>query len=482
MIFFASTVTGSHKWNVGHGFALAAAGALLGASTAAGAPLTVADYLGQVAERHDGVRAAAEGEAGARERAAEGRILTAPTLFVEGERSLDASPKNFVAAEGERVERSSAKAGVSQVLPFGANAKVYYAFSRNDLNGADPTFVKPPSYYQASPVAELSVDLWRNALGRETKAGVESARHRALSRAFGERMSRRKILSEAEQAYWSLAAARRVSEIARQSLVRAEKLRDWAAKRAASALADRSDQLEAEAAVRLRALDLRQAEDDRRAAERAFEVQRGGTGDASEELTALDDDGAALRRASTPDEVAAAEHEAGAAAGEAALGVEGTRPKVEVYAAGALNGRRAGSRDAVSDSFSPDGPRWAAGARVSVPLDLSVLRATSAGHRAEAAAAGRRARRAAYESAANWKDLTDRLEDARRRAALAGEIEKAQQERVEAERRRHGEGRTTTFFVLQAEQDWAAARRSLVGAELQVKLASARLKPYSEEN
>jgi len=85
--------------------------------------------------------------------------------------------------------------------------------------------------------------------------------------------------------------------------------------------------------------------------------------------------------------VAAAEHEAGAAAADGAAGVEGARPRVEVYVAGALTGRRAGSRDAVSDSFSPDGPRWTAGARVSVPLDLSVLRAARAGHRAEAAAA-----------------------------------------------------------------------------------------------
>jgi outer membrane protein TolC len=482
MIFFASDMTGSHKWNVGHTFALAAAVSLLGLSSAAGASLSVTDYLGQVAERHDGVKAAVRAESGARGRAAEGEIPLSATLFVEGEKSLDASPKNFPAAEGERVERGSVKAGVSKVMPFGATAKVYYSFSRNDLNGADPNFVKPPSYYQASPVAELSVDLWRNALGRETKAGVEASRHRALSRAVGERMNRRRILSEAEQAYWNLAAARRVEEIARQSLARAEKLRDWAADRVSRSLADRSDLLEAEAAARLRALDLRQAEDDRRGAERVFEVERGGAGGAPEELAELADDGAAFRRASAPDEITAALHDAGAAAGDAALGVESTRPKVEVYAAGALNGRRAGSADAVSDSFGPDGPRWAAGARVSVPLDLPLLRSTSSGHRAEAEAAAGRARRAEYESAANWKDLSDRLDDARRRVALAKEIEDAQRERVEVERRRHGEGRTTTFFVVQAEQDWAAARRRLVDAQLQARVASARMKPYSEEN
>ncbi|PIR17086.1 MAG: hypothetical protein COV48_08990, partial [Elusimicrobia bacterium CG11_big_fil_rev_8_21_14_0_20_64_6] len=364
-------MTGGHKWNISRSAALAS---LLLAAPAAAAPLTLTDYLSQVSERHDGVKAATRAEAGARSLATEGELPLAATLFVEGEKSLDASPKNFPAAEGERVERAWVKAGVSKTMPFGTTARLYYAFLRTDLNGADPNFVRPPSYYQASPVAELSVDLWRNAFGRETKAGVAASRHRALARAFGERIDRRRILAEAEQAYWSLAAARRVEEIARQSLARAEKLRDWAAKRVASSLADRSDLLEAESAARLRALDLRRAEDERRAAERIFEAERGGTGSAPEELVALEDDGGSLARASSPDEVVAAGHAAEAAAGAAALGAEAARPKVEAYAAGALNGRRAGAGDAVSDSVGPDGPRWAAGARVSVPLDLPLLR------------------------------------------------------------------------------------------------------------
>jgi len=465
MIFFQIVVTAGH---------------ILSASAAA-APLTVTDYLAQVSSRHDGVKAAVRAEEGARGRAEEGGLPLSPTLFVEGERSLDASPKNFPAAEGQRVERGWVKAGVSKTTSYGATGKVYYAFSRSDLNGADPAFVRPPSYYQASPVAEVSVDLWRNAFGREVRAGVAAAREGALARAVGERIARRRILAEAEQAYWSLAAARRVEEIAGQSLTRAEKLRDWAARRVSSSLADRSELLEAESAARLRALELRAAQDDRRAAERLFDAERGGAGSAPEELAALDDDGAAPVRAPRPDEVLAATHEARAAVGSAMAGAEAARPKVEAYAAGALSGRRAGASDAVSDSVGPEGPRWAAGARVSVPLDLPLLRSIGGGHRAEAEAAGARVQRAAYESAANWKDLSDRLEDARRRVALTREIEKAQLERVETERRRHGEGRTTTFFVLQAEQDWAAARRSVVGEELQVRLAAARMKPYSQE-
>jgi outer membrane protein TolC len=86
-----------------------------------------------------------------------------------------------------------------------------------------------------------------------------------------------------------------------------------------------------------------------------------------------------------------------------------------------------------------------------------------------------------FESVDDWRDLEMRLVDARARVELTQSIEDAQRARVETERRRQSEGRTTTYFVLQAEQDWAAARRERVNAELGVRVALARMKPYSEE-
>lgn len=482
MIFFDLTVTVGHKWNIGHILSAAALAGLFAVAPAAAGPLALSDYLRQVAQGHDGVKAAGRAEEGALRRAAEGEIPLAPTLFVEGEKSLDASPKNFPAAEGERVERLGGRAGLRKKTDFGATASVYYAFSRNDLNGADPNFVRPPSYYQASPVAEVSVDLWRNAFGRETRAGVESSRNRALARAHAERLSRRRLLADAESAYWTLSAARRKEAIARESLSRAESLRDWVAGQVKRSLADTADGLEAEAVARLRALELRAASDERRASERAFAAMRGGKDAASdEELSALDDDGVSPRRAARPDDLAQAEHESLAAAGDAALGEEGARPSVEAYAAGAFNGRRAGASAAAADSVGPDGPRYAVGARVSVPLDLSLLGGVRDGHRREAAAARARRARKEFESADDWSDLAEKLADARARVALARAIEDVQRERAETERRRHGEGRTTTYLVLQAEQDWAASRRGRVDAELGVRLAAARMKPYAEE-
>jgi outer membrane protein TolC len=116
-----------------------------------------------------------------------------------------------------------------------------------------------------------------------------------------------------------------------------------------------------------------------------------------------------------------------------------------------------------------------------VPLDPGLLRGVREGHRREAEAAAARRGRAVLESGDAWKDLEAGLADARARVELARSIEEAQKERAEAERGRRETGRTTTFFVLQAEQDWASARRARVDAELDVRLALARMKPYSED-
>ncbi|MDX6769844.1 MAG: TolC family protein [Elusimicrobiota bacterium] len=447
---------------------------------AAAQTLPLDAFLRQVEEKHGGVRAAAEAETGSRARAAEGELPLSPLMFFEGERSLDASPKNFPAAEGERVERSSARAGISRKTTLGLSAKVFYAFSRNDLNGADPNFVRPPSYYFASPGGELSLDLWRNLFGRETRARVDATRQRALGRSRQSRLERRRLLAEAEAAYWTLSAARRKEGIAAESLERAETLRDWVADRVNRRLADRSEGLEAEAVVRLRALELRAAADERRTAERAFAAQLGG-GDAAGELAALDDDGSVPRRAAVPDDVATAGHDEAASAAEARLGVEGTRPAVELYAAGSLNGRRGASSQAVNDSFSPDGPRYAVGLRATYSLDPALVRGVRDGYRQEAKSAASRRGRAELDAAERWKDLEAGLGDARERVKLARAIEETQKERAEAERRRREEGRTTTFFVLQAEQDWASARRARVEAELGVRLTLARMKPFTEE-
>lgn len=455
--------------------------ALFASSSAAAATLPLSDYLRQVGEGHDGVKAAERAEEGARGRVAEGELVLAPNLFFEGEKSLDASPKNFPAAEGRRVEHIGARAGLQKRTAYGATGRLYYSFQRNDLNGADPLFVNPPSFYQASPVAEVSVDLWRNLFGRETRAGVDSARNRALARQHGERLTRLNLLAEAEAAYWTLSAARRQEAIALESQTRAEKLRDWVVGRVKRSLAEDSEGLEAEAVVRLRTLETRAAADARRAAERLFAALRGGKAvSPEEELLALDDDGLTPRRAARPDDVLAAEHESLAAAGAAALGVEGTRPSVEAFAAGSLNGRRGGAEPAVRDSLGPDGPKYAVGARVSVPLDFGSRGGVRDGYRREASAAQSHRLRQEFESVAGWRDLEERLADARARTELARAIEDAQSARVATERRRQTEGRTTTYFVLQAEQDWAAARRARVDAELGVRLTLARMKPFAE--
>lgn len=455
--------------------------ALTLAVPAAAEVLTLGSYLAEVESRHSGAAAARDSEQGAAAYGDEARLLFAPNLFVEAESTRDSSPRMLPAIEGERSEYRFARAGLAQETPIGLTGRLYSALARTDLIGASPAFLPKPSFYTAGPAVELGLDLWRNLGGRESRAILASGRERSLAAAHAARFELKGILAAAESAYWTLAAARQSLAIARESQARAERLRSWTEDRVGRSLADKSDLLGAEAAVRLRELEAREAEEAVRAAARAFGAFREGPAGEERELETLIDDGALPRRAATPDDLAAAEHGGLADAAGSRAAAERSRPKLELYGAGSLNGRREGASQAVSDGFGTGGTRWTLGVRFAAPLDFSRVRGARRGRLAEERSAESLRRRAAFESADGWRALEERLEDARRKAEFTRSIEEAQRRRAAEERKRHEQGRTTAFFAVQAEQDWAAARRALVGAHLAVRLALAQMTPFSEK-
>ena len=80
-----------------------------------------------------------------------------------------------------------------------------------------------------------------------------------------------------------------------------------------------------------------------------------------------------------------------------------------------------------------------------------------------------------------WSDLVARLSDAKTRLGLAFTIETAQKQKLEYEKQRLKEGRTTTYQVLLFEQDYSQAEYAKAKAAAQVLDFSARLKLYGNE-
>lgn len=448
---------------------------------AQGTTLDLSAYLQQVGEKHDGIRASRESAEGARMRADEGSLPLSPqafsTLQYMNDRKEPASPY-----QGNQTKMWNWVAGVSQQTDKGLQAKLYYNLNHTELNGLTIPFPGAKAYTD-SWTLELEQALLRNAGGREIQASRDAGRAQALATGYLEDYRVKLTLAEAESLYWRLTLARDMVEIQKETLKRAEKIKEWSAQRTDLQLADRVDYLQADAAALARKLELKAAEDEERAAARAFNTMRGIDSDVvAEELTALSDK--VINALQTPtrrdmrDDVKAAEQQRNATKAAAAIGTEKNTPSLSVFGSIALNGRDPEFGEAFSEAVGPKYPTQIVGLRFSTSLDADTTSRNKAGYAREIEGSELNLQRKKFEQDRQWKDLTTRFADARDRLAIARKFEKAQREKLMHEKKRHTHGRTTIFQVLQFEQDYATTQAARLRIEGELLSIVAQMKTF----
>ncbi|MEN9723106.1 MAG: hypothetical protein RJB38_1092, partial [Pseudomonadota bacterium] len=253
---------------------LAAAASLLSPPVAFASVFSVEEYLQEVRSGNEGIRAASETSAGARQRAEEANLIFSPQWSATAQVLSDARPQlNSFAPQ--KTDATGLQLALAQQLPFGGQARLGYQLAHVQLDVLNPAFFNTTNYFDAIPSFDLSLPLWRNWGGRESKSQKTLAQASALATHYGERFRARMLLLEAELAYWRLALGREVVQVQKKTLERTQYLREWAERRFRLNLSDRSDFLQAKAATRFRELELRAAQDEERAASQAFNSLRG---------------------------------------------------------------------------------------------------------------------------------------------------------------------------------------------------------------
>jgi outer membrane protein TolC len=292
------------------------------------------------------------------------------------------------------------------------------------------------------------------------------------------------ILAQAESVYWRLVLARDSVRVAKDTLERQLKLRDWNANRVKMQLADRSDYLQSEAVVEARRLELRGAEDEERAAARAFNSLRSLDSDeVPEKLQSLV--GTELDRLSPParaqfrEDVLAAEQQARLQEASAEIGRERNKPQLDFYAALSTNGRDVVQGSAINESFTLQRQNNTVGLRFVAPLNFGATSDAREGYARERQAASTNLERRRFEQEREWQDLSRRFEDAKARLKLARTYESAQREKLNHERDRQRRGRTTTFQVLMFEQDYSMAQLAHLQAQAQLLQILTQMKTFS---
>lgn len=446
--------------------------------------MSLNEYLDQVRKNNDAVKGAKIGQEAKELRLGEASLFFKPSFFLTGEYSDDKRPTNAPSFQGTQTIRNTFRAGFSENFRTGTKASVSYNIYKTEINGAAPGILARDTFYDVAPQIELSQSLWRNFMGAEFEANEQAQLSQVEAARLNDQFTIKQLLQRAETAYWTVVYAEHVNKVQKESLDRAVKLRDWNRSRMRNNLVDEADYLQAEANLQTRELELESAAIDLESARREFNSIRQSSEPVPEISTDLPNRDylqtvVLPEKSGLREDVLIAVQNKKAAEANAILGKERNKPNLEVYGSYSINGRDESYGDAYDQSFGGTKPWTIVGLRFSTPMDFGAMSDYRKGYAQEKVAAELNARRKAYEVDREWEILVQRFDDFKQRLTLSKRMEEIQQKKLVSEKKRYNQGRSTTFQVLQFEQDFANAQilrlrneQQLINVHNQLKLFS----------
>lgn len=447
--------------------------------------LSLQHYLDQVEQKHEQFKAAEANFKAGSLTESEGDLLTATTLFGKASYTDDAKP-NLLFNYKKMID-ANYQLGLQKQTSIGLSGRLYYNWDDLDYHGL--TFTGPPmdvSGFQGSPTLELTLPLWQNFWGGQTKAQVNQLNATKAAQKFSASFEMKNILAQAESAYWQLALARESVKVSKDAVQRATELYKWYQYRSNSGLTDKADLLQSDAALKNRKLDLQTALDNETQAARNFNASRNiDSADVAEELSPMAsatlDQLQIPKRSEMRDDTKAALEQSNAARATEIQAREGYKPKLELYGTAALNNDNPGTDadHAFENSFSGTRPTQSVGIRFSTALDLGLIQDAREGHLAAARAADLTYQRKLFEQEKAWHDLTDKFQQAKTRLTIYDQLEKAQKNKLDYERMRRQKGRTTTQWVIQFESEYEQTQLGRIQAMSEILQLFAQLKTFA---
>jgi len=402
--------------------------------------LSLDDYLGQVKAKGSDYRSAQAAVEGYEKQSHQQDLTYSPQLTASYNHMDDQSQQSSILA-AQQTMVDSAGISLSDKLPFGPSVSVGYAFSNINIvypqslltafNAFGPgSFLS--SYYQVSPVASLSVPLFKDFGGVQTAAGVKMVQYQLESAEQNSAFQRDQVLYNAKVAYWTLALARESVVIRQDSLDRSQKIWEWTQRRVARNLADPPDALQAEASVKLAALELQTAQENEKSARLSFNRLRNQPDDqVAESLETLEDSLAQAKLdipGNLPDrlDLKAVEKAADQQKATYDQAYQNIYPDITAMASWRGNGLDPNFPNANDIAFGPNHPTWSLGAQFTLSLDVFTAQRTADGYQKNYESALESLKDKRLEVSKEWQDLENHISDVQKRLDMATEIEQIQ--------------------------------------------------------
>lgn len=378
--------------------------------------------------------------------------------------------------------------GVQTKLRTGTQVSLTYNSTQNNQSGG---FALPYSYYYNYPSLTLTQPLWKDFLAAASSANEEAqiATFKALQ--MTHQFSKQQIHYNAETAYWRLALYREIIKYDKQSLERTEKILAWNKKRVAMNVADRVDLLQAQAALKQRELQFQNDTEMLRQISSDFNKLRGQSGDVVNEEVHLIDNGlvfvnskefSELKKTADRLDVIAQIQNNEATKAQARAAIERVKPDISLYGTAQFSGINNAFDQAQSNSFTNTNPYYQVGLKINVPLDFGLVSEVYEGNKAAQTAAQYSIQKTKADLEQDWIDLQKKFKDVLTRFEMAKELEELQRVKLEHEKRRFNAGRTTSFQVLQFEDNYSDAQLNRLRIENDAITLRALARLYNGEN
>lgn len=429
--------------------------------------LTLDEYLDQVKNQNLNYTASSQNAEAYELLRRKAELVTAIKLYGYSEKSTLEQNQVLQIFRYTQVDYQRNQIGLSQTSDFGLNTNLYYSLVRtfyhnlNTSNLTNPDLAK--KNYQSIPTIELSIPLWQNRFGSATRASKDATYFANESQKLTAKSLSLTELVNSEKAYWTLVYTKKAVEIQRRAFESAKKILDYVTKREKMNLGDKSDVLQAQASFEARQLLLKQAENDEKIAIRSFNKQRNvDLETAPEKLEEFNL--AKLQKFLTP-KVRAADRfdiKANEASMKAAIATakseeELSKPSVSIYGSYSLTQIDATPYKTIDKSFAPNGVGTKFGINFSMPINFGLTSDIGQGAIKSASAARINYRQRLLDQETDWQNLVQNMDNYKDNLRLSLAIEAAQKSKLENERLRLRQGRTSTYQVLLFEQDFANA-------------------------
>lgn len=450
--------------------------------------LTLNEYLAQVEEKSLAFRQGKAQADGAGLVSREADLITSPYFFAEARQSFDSTipaPPQSPSYDEKHVGTYSA--GLTQKFDFGLEAKLAYTITKTKYDNSNFAAGVPSTYWDATPTVELRMPLWGNGFGRTVQAQAEVTRNQNLATQYGALANSRTLLINAEVAYWQLSTAKERVAIQEQALSAGQNIYNYVNKQKQKNLGESADVLQATALIESYKLQLQQAQNDVERAQRAFNTYLNlESTTATPSLETVDY--ANLQNIVIPEtrpgerlDVKAARAQSALAKASSELILERNKPTLDVVGGYALQGRGLEASRAFKNGNKTDYDSGYVGVMFNMPLNFSAVSDAKAGARRLKESAELSEQNLIYTQDQDWTDLKQKLSESKATLKIARSMEVAQKAKLENERTRLRQGRTTTYQVLLFEQDYTSAQASRILAATQILALESQLKLYQGE-